>query len=165
MSTNNGSAKSIVAEEPYDIYRPKERLIYQYWDGSKMVCADPMVLYKRMMAVGPELSIHIKVSQSTSKDAGKAHEALVVKTREIFSVKTLDENGLTEVEAIELLDHFLTYCEHVKKNSSAFLTSSTSSAPSESSGESPSTGNSSASGSTAEGPSTAEPEPSLTAPR
>lgn len=150
-------------EEPYDQFRPKDRMIYTYWSGSQTVRADPLALYKKMMDVGPSLAIDMKVANSASKDAGKAHDELVEKIRSIFSVAPLDKGGLTELETVELLDHFLTYVGMVKKNSSSYPTSPTgTSEPSAStSAEGPPTTSSADCGSTASGPSTAEPTPSL----
>ena len=94
-------------KEHLDLYHPKQRVIYHFWDGKKVVDADPMPIYKAMMTVGPELSVDLKVSNSVSKDAGKAHDAAIVKIRKIFRVKSLDEGGITEAECVQLLEHFL----------------------------------------------------------
>ena len=143
----------------HDFYRPGQRLIYRYWDGEKVITADPMVLYRRVSDVGPELSVDIRVTNSISKGAGKAYTNVLKKVREIFSVKSLEEGGLSETETLELLDHFLGYCDGVKKNSRSTLTTATeTSAPSApSSAESPPTTNTSASGSTGGEPFTAGP--------
>lgn len=150
-----------------DLYRPRERLIYRYFDGRRTVAADPQVLYKRLMAVGPELSIDITVAQSPSQDAAKASDAAVAKIRGIFGLKPLEEGGLTEIEAGNLLDHFVAYCEAVKKNSRTPATSAPSSpapSPPASAAGGPATASSSGSGSTASGASTGPPEPSVSAP-
>lgn len=129
------------------VYRLQDRLIYKYWNGNEEIIADPLVLYKKMMARGPELSIDIKVSTSISKDADKAHDQAILKIREIFSVKSLDEGGLTELETVQLLDHFLLYCEEIKKNSSYSVISSSNSDTKPSFRANPPIQNSSASGS------------------
>lgn len=108
----------------YNAYKPKERAIYFYWDGKKEVQADPLVLYKKIMDFGPELSVDLKVSTSLSKDASSHHDSLISKIRKIFSLTSLEEGGLTEMETIGLLDHFLAYCDSVKKNSSPSVMSS-----------------------------------------
>lgn len=104
--------------ETFDVYKPNERMIYVYWDGEKEIKSDPLTLYKRVMDSGPEMSVNLKVSSSPSKDASVHHDCLVKKVREIFKLKSLDDGGLTEMEAIGLLDHFLSYCAAIKKNSS-----------------------------------------------
>lgn len=149
-------------EEEYNLYKPKERLIYTYWDGFKDVACDPYVLYKKLMAKGTDLSIDIKVANSQSKDAAAAHNSMIAKLRIIFDLKSYEEGGLTELETIGLMDHFLLFARRVKKNTSHFPTSQTAtsdSSPSSTEGNRPTT-NGSDSGSTANEPSTAEPPPS-----
>lgn len=133
----------------YDVYQPSERLIYSYFDGQKTVKADPMELYKKTMAVGPELAIDIKVATAPIKGNKEAHESMLKKIRGIFSLKTLHEGGLTEIETVNLFDHFMTYCETVKKNSPISATSSTPAVDSkDTSKENQATSNSSGCGST-----------------
>jgi hypothetical protein len=145
-------------QEKLDVYKPTERLLYSYFDGTKMVKADPLVLYKKMMDIGPELSINIKISSSPMKEAGKAYADMVEQIRGIFGIKILEEGGLTELETAALLDHFLVYCDTVKKNSRFSPISSTSSeaAPVSSVDDQP-TPSFSDSGSTASAPITAAP--------
>lgn len=104
-------------DEKYDLYYPKERRIYAYFDGRQMRHADPIVLYRRMADIGPELNVDLNVATSPSKDAGHAQKELVVKICSIFDVKPFgSEGGLTEVELLDLLNHFMTYVGMVKKN-------------------------------------------------
>lgn len=151
--------------EKYDLFMPEERLIYHYWNGQDIVAMDPLVLYKKMQQVGPELSIDMVVAHSASKDANTAHTGLVVKIRNIFNVKNLGEGGLSEFETVQLLDHFLIYCESLKKNMSSYATSpmvtSSHSVPSTAARQ-PTT-SSVGSGSTESVPSTGEPVPLPTA--
>lgn len=102
-------------QDRFDIYSPKQRRIYSYFNGEKMVVVDPMHQYKAVMEKGPDIAIDLKVSNSISKDANKSHENLIKTVRGIFNVKPLAEGGLTDLEAIELLDHFLVYCGEIKK--------------------------------------------------
>jgi hypothetical protein len=151
--------------DSYEVYSLSDRSIYKYFDGEKLVSVDPMVLYKKLQAVRPELNLDIKLANSVLlkwEEKSKAHNAMIKKIRDIFVLKSFEENGLTETESVELLDHFLVYCEGVKKNSSPSQTSQTETLPSsECSTEDPSdTSNSSESGSTESESSTAEQEPS-----
>ncbi len=147
----------------FEVYHPGERAIYSYFDGAKMVRADPVVLYKGLMAVRSELAVDIKVANSTlvkAADAKEAHDRLIAKIRGIFGLKSLEEGGLTESEAYGLMDHFLVYAERVKKNLSRSPTPSTPTVASSSTSEAgQTTAPSSGSGSTASEPSTAKPEP------
>lgn len=148
-----------VRSERYDVYHPKERLIYYYWNGMKLVSADPIILYKKFMDVAPSLSVNIKVSESTSKDAGKAHEEAQENIRYIFDLPTFENGGLTRIEADGLLNHFLEYCYTLKKNSNRFTTSSTNSEDSKGSSEgNQPTDNLSPSGSVGNVDSTVKPE-------
>ena len=140
-------------EDSYDLYKPRERLIYSYFDGRQIVKADPIYLYKRLMARGPEIDIDRKVAASESKGALQAHDSLVSKLREVFEVKSLQEGGLTDSEITTLLDHYLTYTEILKKKWNPSLTSSASLVDSAaSSAESRPTSSISAFGSTAKEP-------------
>lgn len=142
-----------------DVYAPRERLIWSYFDGIRQVRADPLVLWKRLMDQGPELSIDIKVAGSASKDAGKASDAVTRKIRDIFSLQPLKnglevEGTLTDAECCDLLDTFMEWCESIKKKSRPSVTSSRPTEDStSSSAEGPTTEPSSGSGSTGSGPS------------
>ena len=149
------------SQDPFDAYQPGERLIYKYFDGTKMVRADPLVLYKWYAFHGPELLVDLKVSGSPSKDANSAHTSAVAKIREMFEVKTLKEGGLSDFEVMDLLDHFLYYCDHIKKKSNRLRTPSTPSAASNGTSQDGQASFSTlASGSAASVPGTGKPEPS-----
>ena len=152
--------------ENYDLYEPKEKEVFRFYNGEKMVRADPLVLYKRLMDKGPELHIDLKVSVSASKDAEVAHKALDRKIREVFNLSPLVDgidatNTLTETQTVELLTAFITYCGFQKKNmnTSAILPAGTSHPTPPSSGENQPTESSLGSGSAEEGNSIEEPIP------
>ena len=111
------------AKDPVCIYDLRDRLIYEYFDGQKIVKADPMYLYRKIMSVGAALSIDMKVATSQSKDAQQGHESALLKLREIFQVKSFVDGGLTEVETIDLLNHFMNFTEDIKKKSKMYATS------------------------------------------
>lgn len=128
------------ADGRFDTFSLRERAIYKYFDGQKTVSADPLVLYQKMMDVGPTLSIDISVSQSPSKDAPAAHKRVVEKVRGIFNISPLDKGGLTEIETAELLNHFLGYCGSIGAQKKMIQTSQKGTSPSTEStsgGESP----------------------------
>ena len=117
-------------ENSFDFYKPKERKLYKYWDGQKIVEEDPMILWKRMMEVRPELITSIKLSQSIHKDAVLGHNDMVSYMRKIFFVKPYGEGGLTESELSNLFDHFMSFCWTVKKKVNTYATSATETSPS-----------------------------------
>ena len=153
-------------EESLEIWTPGERRIFAYFDGQQVRKADPIVLYKELMARGPEIDISRKVAASESKDALKAHGDLVALIREVFGVQTLAGGGLTDPEVVDLLDYFLGYVEDVKKKCPSPLTSpgATSAAMASSSAKGQAIPPSSAFGSTASGNSTSKRQPSPSAP-
>lgn len=153
-------------EYSFSLYKPYERQIYVYFDGERLVKSDPMVLHKRVMDVGPELSVDMKVAYSEMKGSKDAHDKMVQKIRGIFSIKRYEDGGLTERECIELLDHFLYYEDVQKKTWNPPPTPPTATPPSSppSSEGGPPTPSSTDSGSTGEGSSTSEPPPSPSGP-
>ena len=166
-----GSGKGL----SFDTYTPEDRSIYSYNDGEKLVRIDPMVQYKKIMDVGPSLSIDLKVSTSTlmkNEDKGKAHQSLLQHVRDIFNLKPFRQTGdgktvgLTEIETVEVLDHFLSYCHELKKKVKTNVTSSNNSgvSPPYMAPTSPLMSNGSESGSTGNVSSTAEPTPSTSEP-
>lgn len=104
-------------EDLLDVYQPRERAIYRYFDGQKQVSADPLALHYRYCDRSGDLGVMARVANSICKDAGKAFLDVVRYIREIFELKPVAEGGLTDNEAVELLAHFLRYIETVKKNS------------------------------------------------
>ncbi len=160
--------RGLFSSSPAEIYKMRERRIYIYVTGEdakgepELVYADPMVLYKKVMEIGAELSTNLKVARSISKDASMMHTEAIEQIRTIFGVKPYvkDQGGLTEPETLDLLYDFLAYADELKKNMSNTPTPpmETSEPSASSSAESPPTPNSSESGSTApetppEGPS------------
>lgn len=148
------------APPPMGVYRPEERLIYKYWNGDREVAADPLVLHRRLMEKSVDIEINIKVFRSASKDAPAAYEALIRDVRWAFDVKPLDADGkgLTEMECVALLDHFMSLMGEEKKTSQRSSTSpSPSETPPPSSAGAPTTEPLSECGSTAAASSSAAP--------
>lgn len=117
---NQSTPEITESEDEYNVYNPKERLIYKYWNGKEMIKADPMTLYKKIMDVGPTIAIHHQVSKSQSKDAKAAHDSLIEEVRKIFGVYSLEDvpdTGLGQVESLGLMNHFLDFVSNLKKNS------------------------------------------------
>lgn len=153
-------------EAGFSLYKPKERLIYGYFDGQDIVYCDPLELYQNLMSVAPTLDIDIKVANSPMKDANQAFQEACLKVRDIFKVKPYKEGGLTETECMDLLGHFLNFCHTVKKNASESPTtpSEVSSTTNSSSVDSPATTNTSATTSAKDESSIDKPESSPSEP-
>lgn len=108
--------------DEFDLYSPKLRRIFRYFDGAAVIARDPMSLFKNVMAVGPELDADMKIANSTMKGNLEAHGEMVNKIRDIFAVKKLEDGGLGDLECVELLSKFLSYVATLKKNSSPLPT-------------------------------------------
>lgn len=161
------------ALEALDYYRPAERLLFRYFDGSRDRVVDPLPLYRRLKDVWPALSVDIRGARAEgSKFQEIAYRGMITKTYQLFEVQPLTDvgdgstTGLGETEVLDLLDRFLAYTGGVKKNWSPCPTSAaeTSGSSPSSSDASPPTPSSSASGSTAAEPSSATPSPLPTEP-
>ena len=136
-------------EERYDVYKPSERNVYHYHKGytpDTLVKADPVTLWKKVMDKGAEIDADWKAASiPQSKFAKGARENLLKNVREVFGLKTFEEGGLSEWDAMDLLMHFMTYCGMLKKSVSPSPTSSSNGEVSTSSSvESPPTPSSSA---------------------
>lgn len=120
-----GFIRSLFGSSDSNVYfKPKERLIYKYWDGKKDVLADPMVLFRKLLDVLPEMDANRKLASSEHSQSRKGHNEMIRQMRGIFSVQSYEEGGLTESETMDLLDHFVDYCNNVKKNSRTSMMSS-----------------------------------------
>ncbi len=101
----------------YDLFYPEELQIYRYFNGKEIISVDPMVLHRKVFSKGEDLRVDWMVARSSSNDAAKSYLNYVLKIRDIFNVKSLEEGGLDEVSTVDLLDHFLEFCEIKKKAS------------------------------------------------
>lgn len=155
------SLLGLIRKQADDLYRPSERALYGYFNGEKTIWQDPLVLYKNLMTEGPELSVNIKVANSSMKGNIEASNEAAKQIRNIFGIKPFTEGGLTETELSNLLVHFLNYCEGVKKNSTSIVTfAPVSENTSSSLEENQPTQNTSPSSSTEDATSTDKPMPS-----
>lgn len=155
-----------------DVYRPRERRIWTYFNGERMVVADPQMLWSAIVAVGPSLSLDFKVAASISQDAPNAHTRVVATIRRIFKLRDMvdgfelpQEGTLTNGEACDLFDAFVIYVQKLKKNSppTAIFAETTSPPIASSSAEGPATKPGSPSGSCATATNIASPAPSAMA--
>ena len=156
-----------------DFYRSRERFIYSFWNGERVVHADPQVLYTRIAEHGPELSIDLKVGRSPMKGAKESHERAIQTIRDAFGFKAPPADNplectdvLTQLEVEQELNKFLSWCEELKKKLPPMPT--TAGAASRNGASSPAaappTPSGSVSGSTATAVSTEPPGPSPTEP-
>ncbi len=169
----------------WDAYHPGKRRIYSYYDGQVIVHADPLVLWKRYKAVSVDLAsnynlafsvptlaadpnlkgdTYTKIIKDLQEQSRKGHERYVTIVREVFSVKSLSEGGLTDDECDDLIDHFISYIIALKKNTRPTPTMPRATSPISplpiSEGPNPVTKPTSGSGSIEIGGDTSSPDPS-----
>lgn len=102
--------------EPGAFFKPKERIIYGYFNGEGKVYVDPAILWQKVMSKGVEISNDLAALDMPSKFTGPAYKTLMKNLREGFGVKPFEEGGLTDTEMFDLLQHFIEFCGDVKKN-------------------------------------------------
>ena len=82
---------------------------YSYWNGQRMVSEESTVLCERIKPEFLAYQIDDRVSKAKwVEDAPKAHQSILRRIRKIFNVSPFDEGGLTEMETLGLMNHFLT---------------------------------------------------------
>ena len=123
-----------VTDDSWSIYKPTDRGIYSYFNGTAIVSADPMELYRALVSAdldqdflvatttnfSGDLPTHIL--QKVRKDADEAYQRILSKVRAAFSLKPVAEGGLPEDRVFELFTHFMDYTDRVKKNSRTLQT-------------------------------------------
>jgi hypothetical protein len=118
----------------------RSRFIFSYWNGSRIVKGDPMVLWRSLQQhddYREEDFKLMKVPALREELIGKI--AAVV--RSVFNIRLPNDGGLTELECFELLRAFIVYTGFQKKSGDLTQSLPTTSEPtfSPSSTEEPST--------------------------
>jgi len=100
----------------------RSRFIFSYWNGSKIVKADPMVLW-RSLQQHPEFSeVDFRMMKVDAlRDSLVNKLANVV--RDVFDIKQPESGGLTELESLEVLRSFIEYTGFQKKSGDQTQTS------------------------------------------
>lgn len=103
------------------MFKPQQRKIYRYWNGTKEVCADPMRLSQRLMSDYPKestLEHDYKLLQIDKPESIEALARIAQCARNVFRLAEIDDdgNGVTDEEAIMILVDFSGYLDSVKKN-------------------------------------------------
>ena len=93
----------------------RSRFVFRYWNGHRITVADPMVLWRSLQQnedFREEDFKLMKVDALRDNLIGKV--AGVV--RQVFSLKTPEDAGLTELECLDLLKAFMAYSGFQKKS-------------------------------------------------
>ncbi len=109
-------------------FRPEDRFIFHYFDGTKIVRRDPMEIDTRLEPFWAELRVDLQLaspdSMSSPADKAKARAEVITKVKAVFDVESLSQDGgLTLAEQVGLLNGYLVWSGRVKKNSSPLPTS------------------------------------------
>lgn len=100
----------------------RNRFIYRYWNGQRIVVGDPMVLWRSLQANENYREDDLKLL--TVEDLRlKVIERLAGVVKDVFTIPPVDQGGLTELECIEELARFLDYSGVQKKSTGLMQTS------------------------------------------
>ncbi len=109
--------------EDLTVFQAKNLRIYTYFNGTEMVKADPMVLFKKWMERAGDLDGDFAIIRVGQMGADEAYEKALGRIRAIFDIKPLVDGGLDEDSTFDLFYHFIRYIEEVKKNLKSLPTS------------------------------------------
>lgn len=112
----------LVADLVRRVWFSRSRMIFKYWDGRRTRLADPMVIYRELMANDEFKMDDLKMI--TVKDLfPKIVGRLAKVSRDVFKLKTVEEGGLTDMEAVQNLRAFIEYSGLQKKSTESPPTS------------------------------------------
>ena len=106
-------------------FRPGEQEIFHYWDGERMVAADPLRIHRELhqfpdLHLGLDLKLIQTESDEAARDAAKSLTRIVEAVRQVFRLKSpTEENGTikgyTDAACLELLTAFGVFLVDLKK--------------------------------------------------
>lgn len=106
----------------------RSRFVFRYWNGHRIALGDPMVLWRELQQCEDfkedDFKL-MKVEALRPKIIGR----LAGVVRQVFSVGTPDQAGLTEMECLELLRQYIDYAGFQKKSGDPMQTSPSTSEP------------------------------------
>lgn len=112
------------------MYKPEERNIYEFWDGSQERAVDPVrVLMTLKAQEGLDLEADLARLESGDLDAmAKSNEVVVGAVHAAFGTEPFgrvdgEQKGLLDVEALQLLRDFLGYAAGLAKKNGQTPTS------------------------------------------
>lgn len=121
-------------------FKPRERLIYRFWDGSRTRHADPLEVQARLLAFpNLDLQTDLKLVATDTPESAAALDRIVAAVRHAFQIPEFNDDagdpvGLTKAECWGLFQDFGRYFETLKKKLSGSRTSSNATATSEANG-------------------------------
>jgi len=114
-------------------YIPRERVIFRYWNGSKIMLADPMRIQAGLLDL-PDFEADLKIMGLQAEEAQKEARAALMRiaagVRKIFGIEELhlvpdtdEECGLTDAECVALMMEFIGFITECKKKVAPWLIS------------------------------------------
>lgn len=117
--------KTPTPTNPPNLWRPKERLIFSFFDGKENRSVDPMPLYRKVRDIEKEVAADLVLARSQMKDALKGWSLAAGRIRKAFGLDEYsDQGGLTELECVELFDAFKAWVGVEKKSTPSPSTTS-----------------------------------------
>lgn len=101
------------------MFTKKERSIYKYYNGEKMIGCDPMLVQMRL-AKYTDWQNDIQLLKMANQESLGAYDRLTSAAREAFNVKAFKEvedvqTGLLDQEVMELMVDFVNFVAETKK--------------------------------------------------
>lgn len=92
----------------------RNRFIFVYWNGQKIVKGDPMVFWRSLQQHEDYREDDFKLIQVEGL-RNKIFGKLSGVVRDVFGIKTAEEGGLTELECLDILRSYIEYSGFQKK--------------------------------------------------
>lgn len=102
------------------MFTKKERQIFRFYDGEKMVGRDPITIQTKLATSHADWEVDIALLRGGTKESFEAYDRLVSGARNAFGVKAFDEvdgkeSGLLDAEVMEILIDYVGFLDEVKK--------------------------------------------------
>lgn len=106
----------------------RNRFIFVYWNGQKIIKGDPMVFWRALQQHEDYREDDFKLIQVEGlRNAIFGKLAGVV--RNVFGIKTAEDGGLTELECLDVLRSYIEYSGFQKKSGEGMPTLPTTTEP------------------------------------
>jgi hypothetical protein len=93
----------------------RNRFIFVYWNGQKIVKGDPMVFWRSLQQHEDYREDDFKLIQVEGL-RNQIFGKLSGVVRDVFGIKTAEEGGLTELECLDILRSYIEYSGFQKKS-------------------------------------------------
>jgi hypothetical protein len=100
-----------------EAFSDKQRQIFRYWDGAKVLRADPAVILQEMSAhPTTNFDTEPRIMRQQDTFGQEAYDSVLVGIRDVFKLKPISEDGgLTEIETLDVWIKFQEFITGLKK--------------------------------------------------